>query len=69
MKDFDLDIFNFQLGMAKIFQATGDLSGIIDTIEPLYVANVIQKAFIEINEEHTEAAVASGEYRKLFTFF
>lgn len=43
-----------------MFQGTGDLSGIIDTTEPLYVTNVIQKAFIEINEEHTEAAVASG---------
>lgn len=47
-----------------MFGIAADLSSFFDAKEPLYVSDVIQKAFIEINEEHTEAAIASGEFRK-----
>ncbi|XP_031625705.1 leukocyte elastase inhibitor-like [Contarinia nasturtii] len=48
------------LGVIKMFGSAADLSSFFDAEEPLYVSDVIQKAFIEINEEHTEAAIASG---------
>ena len=51
-----------QLGIKDLFsEAKADLSGISDTgRKELFVSNVFQKCFIEVNEEGSEAAVASG---------
>lgn len=53
------------MGMSKIFGARADLSDLLDTHEPFHVDHVIHKAFIEIDEEYTEAAAAQGKFQSL----
>lgn len=48
------------MGLANIFESP-DLSGLLESPEPLAVSKVIQKAFIEVNEEGAEAAAATGK--------
>lgn len=50
-----------------MFKETADLSGLLDATEPLYVSDVIHKAFIEINEEYTEGATAGGNFYSHFS--
>ncbi|XP_077287004.1 antichymotrypsin-2-like [Arctopsyche grandis] len=50
-----------KLGINLIFDSSkGDLSGILSGNQKITVSKVIQKAFIEINEEGTEAAAATA---------
>ncbi|KAF2894701.1 hypothetical protein ILUMI_11472 [Ignelater luminosus] len=49
-----------QMGLVSIFESEADFSEISESTVPLYVSKVIQKAFIEVNEEGAEAAAATA---------
>lgn len=46
--------------MVEMFSNSADLSDLLESPEPLKVSEVVHKAFIEINEEGSEAAAATG---------
>ena len=56
---FELNDILSQMGAGEMFiPGKANFAGI--AADPLYVSNVIHKAFVEVNEEGTEAAAATG---------
>ncbi|XP_046400432.1 leukocyte elastase inhibitor-like isoform X5 [Ischnura elegans] len=56
----DLEEVLAKMGMAHMFTDNADFSGITDVPPGLKVGKVVQKAFIEVSEEGTEAAASTG---------
>lgn len=59
--DSEYIILCFQMGAGHMFSEQADFSKIAANGEELKVSDVIQKAFIEVNEEGAEAAAATGK--------
>lgn len=57
--EFDLSRTLSRMGMPEAFGAAADFSGMTGS-RGLFISNVIHKAFVEVNEEGTEAAAASA---------
>ncbi|CAG2055881.1 unnamed protein product [Timema podura] len=55
----DLNSVLQEMGMNNMFEDSADFSGITDDAAGLKVSQVVQKAFIEVNEEGSEAAAAT----------
>ncbi|KAJ4754338.1 Serpin-Z2B [Rhynchospora pubera] len=55
------------LGLVLPFGVTGDLSEMVDSLEyrKYYVSHIARKCFVEVNEDGTEAAAASGVVTEL----
>ncbi|EDW01801.1 serine protease inhibitor 42Dd [Drosophila grimshawi] len=49
-----------QLGITKMFNDGAEFDNLLETPEGLFVSKVLHKATIEVNEEGTEAAAATG---------
>jgi serpin B len=56
---FELGRTLSHMGMPTAFQSDADFSGMTGSRE-LFIGNVLHKAFVEVNEEGTEAAAASA---------
>lgn len=58
-KSYELKQVLEGLGARKMFESI-DMSGMVDASAPLAVSEVVHKALVEVNEEGTEAAAATG---------
>ncbi|XP_071562389.1 serine protease inhibitor 3/4-like isoform X6 [Temnothorax nylanderi] len=61
------DTLSQKMGLDKPFSNSAEFGGISDI--PLKISKVVQKAFIEVNEEGSEAAAVTGVVVQAFAFY
>lgn len=57
------------MGMNTLFSAHADFTGLVEGADSLKVSKVIHKTFIDVNEEGSEAAGATGNSTIQFFVF
>lgn len=58
------------MGISDIFDSSkADLSGLLESRVPVSVSDAIHKAFIEIDEDGTEAAAATASKHHIYDLF
>lgn len=50
------------MGMGEMFTPKANLSGFLETGDPLQVSDIIHKAFLEVTEGGCEAASSTSKY-------
>lgn len=56
------DMISFQLGIKTIFDENNADINMLKSNEKLFVSDAIQKAFIIVDEDGTEAAASTGKH-------
>jgi len=64
---YDMEETLGKMGMTNAFSSSADFSG-LDGTKNLYIQKVIHQAFVDVNEEGTEAAAATGVAIALTSF-
>lgn len=49
------------MGMTDMFTSSADLSGLLASDEDLYVSSAMHKAYIQVDEQGSEAAAATSK--------
>lgn len=56
----EFPFLSFQLNLREMFTTDADFSELFESEKPIHVSDVVHRAFIEVTEDGSKAAAASG---------